>query len=65
MLFLLILIGILLILFNLFIWLYDEEKIQSSIKKSMKLLKYVLIIVLGFYFLIAFYIYLFIPNTFN
>ncbi len=65
MIFLLILIGVLLILFNLFIWLYDEEKIQSSIKKSMKLLKYVLIIVLGFYFLIAIYIYLFIPNTFK
>ncbi len=65
MLFLLIFIGVLLMLFNLFIWLYDEQKINASIKKSMKLLKYVSIIVLGFYFLIAIYIYLFIPNTFK
>lgn len=65
MLFLLILIGVLLILFNLFIWLYDEQKIQSSIKKSIKVLKYLSIIVLGFYFLIAIYVYLFIPNTFK
>ncbi len=65
MLFLLIFIGVLLMLFNLFIWLYDEQKINASIKKSMKLLKYVSIIVLGFYFLIAIYVYLFIPNTFK
>ncbi len=65
MLYLLISIGILLILFNLFIWLYDEEKIKLSINKSLKLFKYVSIIVLGFYFLIAMYVYLFIPNTFK
>ena len=65
MLFLLILIGVLLILFNLFIWLYDEQRIKLSIKKSIKLLKYLSIIVLGFYFLIAIYVYLFIPNTFK
>jgi hypothetical protein len=65
MLYLLISIGALLILFNLFIWLYDDEKIQSSIKKSLKLFKFVSIIVLGFYFLIAMYVYLFIPNTFK
>ena len=65
MLYLLILIGVLLILFNFFIWLYDEQKIKSSIKKSIKLLKYVSIIVLGFYFLIAIYVYLFIPNIFK
>jgi hypothetical protein len=65
MLFLLISIGILLILFNLFIWLYDEQKIKLSINKSLKLFKYVSIIVLGFYFLIAMYVYLFIPNTFK
>ena len=65
MLYLLILIGALLILFNLFIWLCDEQKIKSSINKSLKLLKYVSIIVLGFYFMIAIYVYLFIPNTFK
>jgi hypothetical protein len=65
MLFLLILMGVLLILFNLFIWLYDKQKIKSSIKKSINLLKYLSIIVLGFYFLIAIYVYLFIPNTFK
>ena len=65
MLYLLISIGILLILFNLFIWLYDEQKIKLSINKSLKLFKYVSIIVLGFYFLIAMYVYLFIPNTFK
>lgn len=65
MLYLLISIGILLILFNLFIWLYDEQKIKLSINKSLKLFKYISIIVLGFYFLIAMYVYLFIPNTFK
>ena len=65
MLYLLISIGVLLILFNLFIWLYDEQKIKLSINKSLKLFKYVSIIVLGFYFLIAMYVYLFIPNTFK
>jgi Na+/H+ antiporter NhaB len=65
MLYLLILIGALLIFFNLFIWLYDEQKTKSSIKKSLKLLKYLSIIVLGFYFMIAIYVYLFIPNTFK
>jgi hypothetical protein len=33
MLYILILIGVLLILFNLFIWLYDEQKIKLSILK--------------------------------
>jgi hypothetical protein len=65
MLFLLILISVLLILFNLFIWLYDEQKIKLSIHKSLKLFKYISIIVIGFYFLIAMYVYLFIPNTFK
>ena len=65
MLYLLILIGVLLILFNLFIWLYDEQKIKLSIHKSLKLFKYISIIVIGFYFLIAMYVYLFIPNTFK
>jgi hypothetical protein len=65
MLYLLISIGILLILFNLFIWLYDEQKIKLTINKSLKLFKYLSIIVLGLYFLIAIYVYLFIPNTFK
>jgi len=65
MLYLLISIGVLLILFNLFIWLYDEQKIKLSILKSLKLFKYVSIVVLGFYCLIAMYVYLFIPNTFK
>jgi hypothetical protein len=65
MLFLLISIGILLILFNLFIWLYDEEKIKLTVNKSLKVFKYLSIIVLGFYFLIAIYVYLCIPNTFK
>ena len=57
---LLISIGFLLILFNLFIWLYDEQKIKLTINKSLKLFKYLSIIVLGLYFLIAIYVYLFI-----
>jgi uncharacterized BrkB/YihY/UPF0761 family membrane protein len=65
MLYILILIGVLLILFNLFIWLYDEQKIKLSIHKSLKFFKYVSIIVLALYFLIAMYVYLFIPNTFK
>ena len=62
---LLILIGVLLILYNLFIWLYDEQKIKLSILKSLKLFKNLSIMFLGFYFLIAMYVYLFIPNTFK
>jgi hypothetical protein len=65
MLYLLILIGVLLILYNLFIWLYDEQKIKLSILKSLKLFKNLSIMFLGFYFLIAMYVYLFIPNTFK
>lgn len=63
MLYLLILIGVILILFNLFIWLYDEQKIKLSILKSLKLFKYISIIVLGLYFTLA--VYVFIPNTFK
>jgi len=59
MLFLLILIGVFLILFNLFIWLYDEQKIKLTVNKSLKLFKYLSLIVLGLYFLIAIYVYLF------
>jgi hypothetical protein len=65
MLYILILIGVLLILYNLFIWLYDEQKIKLSILKSLKLFKNLSIMFLGFYFLIAMYVYLFIPNTFK
>jgi O-antigen ligase len=65
MLFLLILIGVLLILFNLFIWLYDEQKIKLSILKSLKLFKNLSIMFLGLYLLMAMYVYLFIPNTFK
>ncbi len=65
MLYILILIGVLLILFNLFIWLYDEQKIKLSILKSLKLFKNLSIMFLGLYLLIAMYVYLFIPNTFK
>jgi hypothetical protein len=65
MLYILILIGVLLILFNLFIWLYDEQKIKLSILKSLKLFKNISIMFLGLYFLMAIYVYLFIPNTFK
>ena len=65
MLYLLISIGALLILFNLFIWLYDEQKIKLSINKSLKLFKNLSIMFLGLYFLMAIYVYLFIPNTFK
>jgi hypothetical protein len=65
MLYILILIGVLLILFNLFIWLYDEQKIKLSILKSLKLFKNLPIMFLGLYFLMAMYVYLFIPNTFK
>ena len=65
MLYLLILIGVLLILFNLFIWLYDEQKIKLSILKSLKLFKNLFIMFLGLYLLMAMYVYLFIPNTFK
>ena len=65
MLYLLILIGVLLILFNLFIWLYDEQKIKLSILKSLKLFKNLSIMFLGFYLMMAMYVYLFIPNTFK
>jgi len=65
MLYLLISIGVILILFNLFIWLYDEQKIKLTVNKSLKLFKYLSLIVLGLYFLIAIYVYLFIPNTFK
>jgi hypothetical protein len=65
MLYLLILIGVLLILYNLFIWLYDEQKIKLSILKSLKLFKNLSIMFLGLYLLIAMYVYLFIPNTFK
>ena len=65
MLYLLISIGFLLILFNLFIWLYDEQKIKLTVNKSLRLFKYLSLIVLGCYILIAIYVYLFIPNTFK
>jgi hypothetical protein len=65
MLYLLILIGVLLILYNLFIWLYDEQKIKLSILKSLKLFKNLSIMFLGFYLMMAMYVYLFIPNTFK
>jgi hypothetical protein len=65
MLYILILIGVLLILFNLFIWLYDEQKIKLSILKSLKLFKNLSIMFLGFYLMMAMYVYLFIPNTFK
>ena len=65
MLYILILIGVLLILFNLFIWLYDEQKIKLSILKSLKLFKNLSIMFLGLYLLMAMYVYLFIPNTFK
>ena len=65
MLYLLILIGVLLILFNFFIWLYDEQKIKLSILKSLKLFKNLSIMFLGFYLMMAMYVYLFIPNTFK
>jgi hypothetical protein len=62
---LLILIGVLLILFNFFIWLNDEQKIKLLILKSLKLFKKLSIMFLGLYFLMAIYVYLFIPNTFK
>jgi hypothetical protein len=65
MLYILILIGVLLILFNLFIWLYDEQKIKLSILKCLKLFKNLSIMFLGLYLLMAIYVYLFIPNTFK
>lgn len=65
MLYLLIVIGILLVFFNLFIWLYNEQKLRASIEKSLKLFKYVSIIVFVLYFLIMIYVYLFVKNTFN
>jgi hypothetical protein len=65
MLYLLIAIGTLLLFFNLFIWLFDEQKLKVSINKSLKVFKYASIIVLIIYIIIAVYVYLFIPNTFN
>jgi len=61
---LLISIGVLLILFNLFIWLYDEQKIKTSINKSLNIFKKAAIVVLFAYILIGVYVYLFIPNRF-
>jgi hypothetical protein len=65
MLYLLISIGILLMLFNLFVWLYDKQKLKLSIDKSLIVFKKVSIAVLVVYLAIAAYVYLFIPNTFN
>lgn len=65
MLYLLISIGILLMLFNLFVWLYDKQKLKLSIDKSLIIFKKVSIAVLVVYLAIAAYVYLFIPNTFN
>lgn len=65
MLYLLIAIGTLLLFFNLFIWLFDEQKLKVSINKSLRLFKYASIIVLIIYIIIAVYVYLVIPNTFN
>jgi hypothetical protein len=65
MLYLLISIGILLIFFNLFVWLYDKQKLKLSIDKSLIVFKKVSIAVLVVYLAIAAYVYLFIPNTFN
>ena len=65
MLFLLILISVLQILFNLLIWLYDDQKIELSINKSLMLFKNLSIMFLGLYLLLAMYVYLFIPNTFK
>lgn len=65
MLYLLISIGILLMLFNLFVWLYDKQKLKLSIDKSLIVFKKISIAVLVVYLAIAAYVYLFIPNTFN
>ena len=65
MLYLLISIGILLMLFNLFVGLYDKQKLKLSIDKSLIVFKKVSIAVLVVYLAIAAYVYLFIPNTFN
>lgn len=65
MLFLLISIGTLLLLFNLFIWLFDQQKLKVSINKSLIVFKYASIMILVIYIVIAVYVYLFIPNTFN
>ncbi len=52
-------------LFNLFVWLYDKQKLKLSIDKSLIIFKKVSIAVLVVYLAIAAYVYLFIPNTFN
>jgi hypothetical protein len=65
MLYLLIAIGTLLLFFNLFIWLFDEQKLKVSINKSLRLFKYASIIVFVLYFLIMIYVYLFISNVFK
>ncbi len=65
MLYLLIAIGTFLLFFNLFIWLFDEQKLKVSINKSLRLFKYASIIVLIIYIIIAVYVYLFVKNTFN
>ncbi len=65
MLYLLIAIGTFLLFFNLFIWLFDEQKLKVPINKSLRLFKYASIIVLIIYIIIAVYVYLFVKNTFN
>ncbi len=65
MLSLLISLGVFLILLNLFIWLYDEQKIKTSIYKSLNIFKKASIVILFAYLLIGVYVYLFIPNRFN
>lgn len=65
MLYLLIAIGAILLFFNLFIWLFDEQKLKVSINKSLRLFKYASIIVFVLYFLIMIYVYLFISNVFK
>lgn len=65
MLYLLVAIGAILLFFNLFIWLFDEQKLKVSINKSLRLFKYASIIVFVLYFLIMIYVYLFISNVFK
>ncbi|MEY3620553.1 MAG: hypothetical protein RLZZ391_919, partial [Bacteroidota bacterium] len=49
MLSLLISLGVFLILLNLFIWLYDEQKIKTSIYKSLNIFKKASIVILFAY----------------
>ena len=62
MLVLLITLLFLLIIFNLFIWIYDSTNIKSSIEKSKKIFRIGIVVTIISYILTGLWVWLFIKK---